>query len=189
MGIVQGSGVDADLNDFGRKQAQAFFDSYGDIPFDKVYTSVLKRTYQSIRGFVDQGIPHESHEGLNEISWGDKEGKQINSEEDAYYHFILEQWRRGNTTLPVEGGESPVDVTNRLIPVMDLILERADEEVILICMHGRAMRILLCYLLERPLSDMDHFQHANLGLYLLDYDGQRMVMEKENDIDHLRALS
>ena len=35
-GIVQGRGVDSPLNDNGFKQAQAFYDAYKDIPFDKI---------------------------------------------------------------------------------------------------------------------------------------------------------
>jgi probable phosphoglycerate mutase len=42
QGIVQGSGVDSDLNELGRAQAEAFFQSYQNVNFDKVYTSALK---------------------------------------------------------------------------------------------------------------------------------------------------
>ena len=44
QGIIQGSGVDSDLNETGRIQAEKFFKAYHHIPFDKVYTSELKRT-------------------------------------------------------------------------------------------------------------------------------------------------
>ncbi|HRG79965.1 MAG TPA: histidine phosphatase family protein, partial [Cyclobacteriaceae bacterium] len=44
QGIVQGSGVDSSLNDMGRAQADAFYLTYKDIPFDKIYTSALRRT-------------------------------------------------------------------------------------------------------------------------------------------------
>ncbi|HLS39123.1 MAG TPA: histidine phosphatase family protein, partial [Sphingobacterium bovisgrunnientis] len=43
-GIVQGRGVNTSLNDSGRKQADAFFNAYKHIPFDKIYTSTLVRT-------------------------------------------------------------------------------------------------------------------------------------------------
>ena len=36
-GIVQGSGVDSDLNETGRLQAEAFFKKFKDHPFDKLY--------------------------------------------------------------------------------------------------------------------------------------------------------
>jgi len=187
--IVQGSGVDSSLNATGRAQAQAFFDTYKDVPFKKVYTSALVRSQESIKSFLDLGLPHEAFAGLNEISWGTKEGQPITPEEDEYYHYMLKQWQLGNTSMKIEKGESPEDVVNRMKPVMEYILSKEDENPILICMHGRSIRILLCYLLKMDLSHMDSFEHRNLGLYLLDYSNSVFTIEKHNDVDHLRLLS
>jgi len=184
--IVQGSGVDTDLNDLGRNQAQLFFNTYRDVPFDKVYTSALKRSQQSVQQFIDLGIPSDALVGLNEISWGTKEGHRVTPEEDAYYHFMLEQWRLGKTHLKIEGGESPEDVIKRMEPALDYIMARKEEKTILICMHGRAIRILLCRLLHYPLKSMDMFEHQNLGLYLLNYTGSLFSVEKYNDDSHIR---
>ena len=76
-GVVQGSGIDAPLNETGRKQAEAFYQTYKSVSFDKVYTSVLQRSQQSVKKFLADGIPHEAFEGLNEISWGNREGISI----------------------------------------------------------------------------------------------------------------
>jgi len=102
-GIVQGSGVDSSLNDNGRAQAHAFFKTYQHVAFDKIYTSVLKRTTESVEEFLKLDIPHERHAGLNEISWGKKEGQPITPDEDAYYHCMLKQWQEGNVSLHIEG--------------------------------------------------------------------------------------
>ena len=186
--IVQGSGVDSDLNDRGRAQAKAFFDNYKDIKFDKIYTSVLKRSQESVQSFINSGIRHEALKGLNEISWGTKEGHAITPDEDEYYHYMLRQWQEGNTTLKIEGGESPDDVVHRMKPAVDHIMSHADEETILICMHGRAIRILLCMLLNYPLKSMDMFEHQNLGLYLLNFTDSMFNVERHNDGDHLRGV-
>lgn len=184
--IVQGSGVDSSLNDVGRAQARAFFDMYRDVAFDKVYTSALRRTTETVKSFLELGIPSESLVGLNEISWGTKEGFKITPEEDQYYHYMLKQWELGNTSLRIEGGESPEDVVRRMQPALDRILGRPDERSILICMHGRAIRILLCILLNYPLKSMDMFEHENLCLYLLNYNGAFFTVELYNDTTHLR---
>ncbi|HEY3430639.1 MAG TPA: histidine phosphatase family protein, partial [Cyclobacteriaceae bacterium] len=160
-GIVQGSGVDSVLNETGWAQTSAFFEAYQNVPFDKVYTSALKRSQQSVEKFVKLGIPTESLAGLNEISWGKKEGEPITPEEDKYYHYMLDQWQKGNTALRIEGGESPDEVVQRMKPAVDHILSKEDEKTILICMHGRAIRILLCHLLNYPLRSMDMFEHEN----------------------------
>jgi broad specificity phosphatase PhoE len=187
-GIVQGSGVDASLNEKGRTQSLAFFNAYKHIRFDKVYTSVLKRSIESVQQFIDLGIPHESLAGLNEISWGNREGQLITPDEDAYYHWVLKQWQDGKTSMPVDGGESPEQVADRQRPVLDYILKQEKEDTILICMHGRAIRILLCVLLNYPLKSMDLFEHENLCLYLLNYTGSMICVEKYNDTTHLQGL-
>ena len=43
-GIIQGSEVDSDINDFGENQSSLFYNFYKSIPFDMVYVSALKRT-------------------------------------------------------------------------------------------------------------------------------------------------
>lgn len=188
-GIVQGSGVDASLNATGRAQAKAFFDAHQSVSFDKIYTSQLKRSIESVDLFIRKGIPHEAHVGLNEISWGSKEGQAITPDEDKYYHWMLEQWQHGKTSLRIEGGESPEDVAVRQKPVIDLILNRPDERTVLICMHGRAMRIFLCQLLNYPLKSMDLFEHSNLCLYQLQFTGSMFVVEKYNETGFLKQLS
>ncbi len=184
QGIVQGSGVNSDLNEEGRRQAALFFEKYKDVPFDKVYTSALKRSVQSVQGFLDLGLPHEEHAGLNEICWGVREGTRITPEEDAYYYEVLQSWSEGNTSLCIEGGESPELVAARQRPFIDLMLSRPEEETILICMHGRAMRMLLCQLLNYPLRCMDQFEHQNLCLYLLEYTGSMFTVKKHCDVAH-----
>lgn len=187
QGIVQGSGIDASLNERGRLQALAFYNAYKSIPFQRIYTSKLKRSQESVVAFVKEGIPHEEFSALNEISWGSREGQRITPEEDAYYHEMLKAWQDGKTNLPIEGGESPDEVAARQRPFIELIKSKP-EETILICMHGRAMRILLCQLLHYPLRSMDMFEHENLGLYTLPYSGIHFTVELYNNTDHLKSL-
>ncbi|MFM9837941.1 MAG: histidine phosphatase family protein [Cyclobacteriaceae bacterium] len=188
QGIVQGSGVDSSLNHTGRAQALAFFEMYRDVAFDKIYTSLLRRTTESVKDFIAKGIPQEALSGLNEISWGSNEGQKITPEEDAYYHWMLKQWQSGNTAERIKGGESPEDVVVRQRVAISQFMSREEEKTILICMHGRAMRILLCELLNYPLKSMDVFEHQNLCLYQLDFTGSMFAIKKHNDVEHLKGL-
>jgi broad specificity phosphatase PhoE len=169
-GMVQGSGVDSDLNDLGRQQAAAFYAKYNHIGFDKVYTSMLKRTWQSVAQFIEDGLPWDKHIGLNEISWGLSEGKATNADTDHVYYNTILAWTQGDDQRSMPGGESPADVASRQQPILQHILRHEGESKVLICMHGRAMRILLCQLMGMPLSQMETFMHHNLCLYQLDVD-------------------
>jgi len=187
--IVQGSGVDTDLNERGRRQAEAFFAAYKHVKFDKVYTSALKRSQQSVEGFIRLGLPWEPLAGLNEISWGEKEGQVVTIQENEYYHEVIKRWQTGEIELRIERGESPVDVIARMAPAVDHIMAQTHEQTVLVCMHGRAIRILLTHLLRYPLQSMDMFEHENLGLYVLQYTGSMFQVERYNDASHLKDLS
>jgi probable phosphoglycerate mutase len=183
--IVQGSGVDASLNENGRAQAGAFYEAYKNEGFDKIYVSDLRRTLESVQQFIDDGIHYERLSGLNEISWGAREGVPFNEETNKYYYSVLEKWQQGHTTLPVEGGESPEEVASRQKEAMQYIMSQIHEKKVLICMHGRAMRILLAHLFNYPLSVMDVFEHQNLGLYRLRATDNQYQLLDYNEASHL----
>lgn len=184
-GIVQGSKIDASLNDFGRSQAAAFEGKYADYQFDIVCTSELRRTYESVSYFVKKAPRHEVFAGLNEISWGIFDGKSVVVDED--YWKVVDQWKDGAVHLRTEGGESPMDVAERQLPFIAWLQEE-DFENVLVCMHGRAMRILLCQLLDLPLVEMKNFKHDNLGVYKLKLTEGGFELLEENNIEHLANL-
>ncbi len=185
LGIVQGGGVDSSLNEKGMQQAQAFWEAYHHIPFDKVYTSALVRTQQSVKKFIENNIPHEICPELNELGWGEKEGRKSTPQEDEDYYQMLFDWRMGKTDYKIIGGESPQDVANRQKVFLEKLIQRPNEKNTLVCMHGRALRILLCQLLNFPLKKMDDFPHDNLCLYELTFTGSFYTIEKFNQKDHL----
>ena len=188
QGVVQGSGIDAPINKTGLAQASAFFESYKDIPFDQIYHTALIRTKQSIQQFIDLGIPTTALPELNEISWGDYEGTPMTPEEGEYYRHMLHQWQQGNLDYAIAGGESPNTVAARMRVGIDKILS-GPGETILVCMHGRAMRIFLSLILNYDLRYMDQFEHHNLCLYLLEQsEDETFVVKKFNDQNHLTGL-
>ena len=187
-GIVQGSGVDTSLNATGRMQAQAFYETYKDIPFDKIYASALKRTVETISPFLEKGIPMQQLEGLNEFSWGCKEGLSLTDENHHQeYLRVTTDWQNGIYQTCIEGGENPLQVQARQLKAFEIIMANSNEETILICMHGRAMRLLLCTLLNYDISCMDTFAHNNTGLYRLVYTGSMYQVLTFNDLQHLNT--
>lgn len=185
-GMVQGRGIDSDLNAVGRQQAQAFYQHHKHIIFDKVYTSTLRRTHQTVKGFLDLGLPWEQLPGLDELAWGEWEGKKATEHSRAVFREMVEQWQSGNYDAKFERGESPAEVQTRLQVALNHILSNVNESCVLVCMHGRAMRLLFCMLTGKPLSDMGDFPHLNTTLYRFKYtDGEFQVLDF-NNTDHLK---
>jgi probable phosphoglycerate mutase len=189
QGIVQGRGMNTDLNEEGRRQAGQFFNAYRDVAFDKIYVSELKRTQQSIQSFIDLGIPFEKLSGLDELAWGIYEGQPSTPETAAGFLKLVRDWVDGNLDSKIEGGESPNEVASRQRAALDIILGHLEEKTVLICMHGRAMRLLLCLLTGKPLTEMESFPHQNLVLYKLTYDGAKFEIVDFNNAEHLKVSS
>jgi broad specificity phosphatase PhoE len=187
-GIIQGRGIDTDLNDEGRKQAQLFYNAYKDVPFDKIYISELKRTQQSIQPFIDKGIPFEKLPGLDELAWGVHEGQPSTPENKAAFLQIMRDWLDGKLDKKFEGGESPNEVKERQLEAISTIMSHPEEKTVLVCMHGRALRLILCVLTDKSLTEMDNFPHQNLILYKVEHDGSKFNIVDFNDAAHLKPL-
>ena len=187
-GIVQGRGIDSDLNETGIAQGNAFFDRYQDISFDKIYTSKLKRTHQTVAKFIDKGIKWEQLAGLDELAWGEYEGLPNSPKLREDFKKLIEAWNLGHFEVKVTGGESPDEVYIRQAAAMEYILKQENEDTILICMHGRAMRLLLCQLMKKSLDKMDEFPHQNTSLYVLKNDGKNFTIQTFNSLDHIQKV-
>lgn len=186
-GIVQGRGVDTPLNETGRKQAEAFYAHYKDVHFDKIYISTLRRTRETVEPFIRAGYSVESLSGLDEIGWGIYEGKEQTPEIIAGFEDLTTRWRNGELDACVEGGETPNQLAARQRQALNVILSRPEEKTILICMHGRAMRVFLSVLTNRDIALMDDFPHTNTALYKVHYrDGEFTITEAYN-IQHLEG--
>ena len=187
-GIVQGKGVDSPLNETGHKQANAFYQMYKDVPFDKIYTSTLQRTKQTVAQFIADGIPTEEHYGLDEISWGIYEGKEQDDSVISGFEKIVSGWRSGQLDLGIESGESPNELVERQKQAIDFMLAKEDEETILVCMHGRALRIMLCHMTGVSVCLMDDFPHTNTALYVLEFQNGQFTIRDHYNIKHLNDI-
>jgi probable phosphoglycerate mutase len=183
-GKVQGRGIDAPINETGRDQAAKFFRKFESIEFDHIYTSTLQRTWQSVDQFIKKKGTFEKLSGLDEIDWGAKEGLPFSTSDHNEYLKMTESWKSGQLDYRIDGGESPIDVRNRQREAFKVILGKGGERL-LICMHGRAMRILLSDLINYDLRYMDLFTHANLCLYKVIFTGNMFRIQVFDGREHL----
>jgi probable phosphoglycerate mutase len=187
QGIVQGSGVDSSLNKVGKQQGQAFFEHYKEIPFEVVITSTLKRTQQTVQSFIDLGLRWEKFSEINEICWGDQEGKKASLDSRQTYLNVVNDWCNGKYHSRLRNAESAAEMGHRLSKFIEHLKER-EEKTILVCSHGRAMRALMCLLTENELTQMEQFKHSNTGLYQFQYENGTFTMLLENDRTHREIL-
>jgi broad specificity phosphatase PhoE len=184
LGIVQGSGVNSDLNDTGTQQAKAFFNAYQHIDFELIVTSKLKRTHQTVAHFIERDIPWIQRGDINEISWGDHEGLSSTPERHAMFQAMLKEWKKGNLDASLPGGETARQLTERLQIFIEWLKTRSEKQI-LVATHGRTMRCLVTLLKGIGQGEMEGVPHLNTGCYLVHYRDGQFVFELENDTSHL----
>ena len=99
---------------------------------------------------------------------------------------LMRDWLDGNLDSKFEGGESPNEVKARQLEALKVIMSHPEEKTVLICMHGRALRLLLCVLQNLPLTEMENFPHQNLVLYKVTWDGIKYEVVDFNNAQHLK---
>ena len=156
----------------------------GKIPYKHISRLVI-----TVKKFIDSNIPWTQYPGLDELGWGIYEGLENSELINNEFINILKKWNSGELHHKFDRGESPLEVKERQLIVLEKLIEENDDRNILICMHGRALRLFLCLLSDKPLTKMDSFPHYNTTLYKVEYDGKGFHILEFNNTDHLKSLS
>ena len=184
LGVVQGSGLDPGLNDTGLAQSQRLFEKYRDHPFDLVITSALRRTHETVRPFIESGLPWEQYPEINEISWGDHEGKPATPEMTDRYDRMIAAWGRGELDASLPNGESAAELIARVDRFLAAVFERPESHI-LICSHGRTLRCIVSRLKGLPPAAMEDVWHSNTGVFHGRGAWGEFDFLVENDLTHL----
>lgn len=181
-GLVQGRGLDPDLNDAGRAQAQALADRLAGVPLDAVYTSTQLRSQQTAQPCLTSHPEARFvvRDGLDEMDWGVHEGHgyapgSADTETAAAYADLNRRWGEGETSVRVEEGESPDEVWSRVRDVLVEMGEAYPEGHVLVVSHRRLLRVLLAGALDDGRLDrMIDYPHDNAAMTTLDMPGGRL---------------
>ena len=153
--LLQGS-RDIELCDDGRAIAYERAKQIADVDFDIVYSSPLKRAYETaciLRG--DRDIPIIKDDRLREVNFGINEGKctlELKKDKNSPIYKFFED--PGNYQPP-EGGESLHDVCKRTKEFMEEIIEPQKDKLsnVLIAGHGAMNKGIMCHVLNHPIKE------------------------------------
>ncbi len=185
--IIQGRHIDASLNERGKRQSRAFFEAYRSIPFQAIFVSTLKRTLETVEPFQKHlKIPVIALPGLDEMDWGELEGKPMEGEVKTQVQYYIQRWKQGAVDVAPPGGESPLQVQQRATSALKQVLTQFPNAPLLICTHSRLLRILFCSLLRYPLSAMQCFPSHNAALHIIARLPKNLFyVHRYNDTTHL----
>ena len=184
--IIQGRGVDSDLNVKGKKQAELLFASYGAQDFELAVFSSLKRTQQTLAHFLNKSIPTWSSASIDEIGWGDHEGKRATKKMKRDFDKMLIEWKSNNFEAKLSGGESLIELRDRVSQFLEELKNRPEEKII-VCSHGRTLMCLMCMVAGESLTQMYRFSQSNTAVNIAHFDGQQWSVEKVGDTAHLKV--
>lgn len=183
---VQGHS-DIPLNDEGRRLAHVTSDAIADIPFTRVYTSPLKRAYETamiIKG--ERDIPVIEDTRIMEIGFGEYEGlscarEDYNIPDSNFMNFF----ERPELYKPPKGAESIEELCKRTGDFLEEIMHNKDigDEVILVSTHGAALRGLLSNINNIELKDFWRGGvHKNCAVTIVDVEDGKAYMIEEGKI-------
>ena len=190
--IVQGRGVDAPLDEKGRRQARALARRAATLDLDVIYSSTLLRARETAAIVSERcgRLPVICLNDLEELSWGKYEGRPRTPELKAVFLDMVARWQAGQYDYAVEGGESVLDVLARARRAVDFILDEHVGHRVMVVAHGRFFRILIADLLEEyGLPRMEEVKHSNTGLNHLVHEEGRFRALCLNDTTHLEVAA
>lgn len=146
--------VDLPLNEKGRRQAGYAQDVLKDERIDVIYSSPMKRAYETaeiIRG--DRTLKIHTDDGLREIGCGKWEGLDGKEVEEQYPGQIA-LWGSRPEELRIEGGDTFLEVSERIVDTFFRIVEANRGKTILITSHMICLTLLLIYFEGKRINEM-----------------------------------
>lgn len=147
------------------------------------------RTHQTVAPFIEQGLDWEQLIGLDEISWGIYEGREQTPDIMSGFEKVIQAWRSGELDLNIEDGESPNQLVERQKEAIAYMLDQPEEKTVLVCLHGRALRILMCVLTDTDVCMMDDFPHTNTALYIVEFENGKFNVIDYYNTKHLEEIA
>ncbi len=187
---------DAPLTDLGRRQAEAVAKRLSDTKFDAVYSSDLRRAFETAKAItaLQPDLQIRKRPQLREYHFGDYE--DIPWDDVAHSDpKLFQRWKNLNTRVNIEfpGGESMLDAWDRIGGCLREILSyhREGSEKILIVGHGGSLQALLAHLLNLPASHQWSFVFNNTSVTVLGehpYTPNAWRTYAFNDTSHLNGI-
>lgn len=179
--VFCGSGLDPELTSEGCEMAQAFVNTYREVPWRAVYSSSLRRCITTAQPFCYAlGMDLQIRSELSEIGYGKWEGL-TKQKVDQEYHDDYINWLADPAWHAPTGGELAVLIARRSLQLIEEIKQRFADGNVLVASHKATIRIILCSLLG---IDVGRFRYR-----LVCHVGSVSIVEFTSNGPLLKALA
>ena len=182
---IQGCRSDIDLSHHGQEQVARLAASLAKRDVNAIYSSPLKRAMDTAEAIARVCGPEvKVAPALREIDAGELEGLSVDTMSDRHQKFWSE-WVKGNTSLPLPGGESLAELQARVWREIELIAARHPDETVIVVGHYFVILVAVCRAMEMDLSAMTRLKLDQTGVSILDISPQGNTLLLFNDTCHL----
>ena len=175
---------DIPLNEEGRRLARVTAKALREVPFSRIYTSPLKRAYETAMIIkADRDIPVIVEPRIIEIGFGEYEGlccgkEHYNIPDPDFMNFF----EKPEAYKPPRGAEGIDELKARTADFLQEIVYNKDMEkdTVLVSTHGAALRGLLSNITQVGIEDFwGNGVHKNCAVTIVDVkDGQMVITEE-----------
>ena len=181
---IQGH-LDIALNERGHWQAQRLAQALASEGLAAVYASDLSRAFETGR-YVAQaaGVPIATETGLRERGFGLFEGRTF-LEIEAELPEQAQRWRKRDPHFAPEGGESLVQLQERVVSTCSRLAAQNPGELIAVVAHGGVLDVLYRAATRLDLQAARSWELGNAAINRLLWSPQGFALVGWGDVAHL----
>jgi probable phosphoglycerate mutase len=182
---IQGQ-IDIQLNDAGRWQARRVGHALSSEQLAAVYSSDLARAHETARAISDAaGIQVVAHPGLRERRFGMFEGRTFDEIHQIWPDHAHNWRKRIPEWEPPEGGESLLQLRERVTRTMSDLASRHAGEQIAVVAHGGVLDTLYRVATGQEVNSPRTWQLPNGAINRLLWTPQGFTLVGWSDTQHL----
>ena len=179
--------IDIELNETGINQAELLAEYLSKAKVDAIYSSPLKRALKTAEIIARyHKLDVDIAPGLIDFNYGKWQGLSHQEVKDKYKELYGE-WITRPDRVKMPAGESLEDVRKRARGVVNNIIARHKETVVLVS-HRVVNKVLICALLGLDDSHFWNIKQDMCGITTFTYENERFILTRHNDTSYLEPI-
>jgi len=187
VGEVFRGRADIELDETGVKQAELLAEYLSNAKIDAIYSSPMKRALKTAKAIASHHqLDVEIAPGLIDFNFGEWQGLSHQEVKEKYTE-LYKQWTNTPHKVRMPAGETLDDVRKRATGVVNEVIARYEDTVVLIA-HRVVNKVLICALLGLDNSHFWDIRQDTCGITTFNYENGRFILTEHNNTSYLRSI-
>jgi broad specificity phosphatase PhoE len=183
---IQGGSSDTPLSEVGKQQANRLGLALKDTEIDAIYSSPLSRAFDTAKAIADyHNLTVQVEPDLREMEVGELEGVSITDLGTSFGQFLL-NWRQGMGTEKLPGGESIVELADRVWTRVQSIINNHDHGNVVVVSHFFTCVATICKALGWPITTIERLRVQTGSMSVIDFANGQPRLVSLGDTCHLK---